>query len=107
MRPAAAISGLGLMAIVSPIAANWIIETWSWRAGYVAISLAVVLLGGDGFILDIEVPMIAALNGPVLLHSQHVLLCDVVLATPSTVFQDIRGRVLASNRRARMRSPSD
>lgn len=40
-------------------------------------------------ILDIDVPMIAALNGPVLLHSEYVLLCDVVLATPSTVFQDM------------------
>jgi enoyl-CoA hydratase/carnithine racemase len=39
-------------------------------------------------ILDIEVPMIAALNGPVLLHSEQVLLCDIVLATPATVFQD-------------------
>ena len=33
-------------------------------------------------ILDIEVPMIAALNGPVLLHSEYALLCDIVLATP-------------------------
>ncbi|MDN4590319.1 crotonase [Xenophilus aerolatus] len=40
-------------------------------------------------ILDIEVPMIAALNGPVLLHSEYVLLCDIVLATPDTVFQDM------------------
>jgi enoyl-CoA hydratase/carnithine racemase len=40
-------------------------------------------------ILDIDVPMIAALNGPVLLHSEYVLLCDIVLATPSTVFQDM------------------
>ena len=32
--------------------------------------------------------MIAALNGPVLLHSEFVLLCDIVLATPQTVFQD-------------------
>jgi enoyl-CoA hydratase/carnithine racemase len=39
-------------------------------------------------ILDIEVPMIAALNGPVLLHSEYVLLTDIVLATPETVFQD-------------------
>lgn len=39
-------------------------------------------------ILDIEVPMIAALNGPVLLHSEYVLLADIVLATPDTVFQD-------------------
>ncbi|MDQ7976076.1 enoyl-CoA hydratase/isomerase family protein [Paraburkholderia sp. SARCC-3016] len=40
-------------------------------------------------ILDIEVPMIAALNGPVLLHSEYVLLCDIVVATPGTVFQDM------------------
>jgi enoyl-CoA hydratase/carnithine racemase len=40
-------------------------------------------------ILDIDVPMIAALNGPVLMHSEYVLLCDIVLATPSTIFQDM------------------
>ena len=39
-------------------------------------------------ILDIETPMIAALNGPVLLHSEYVLLADIVLATSDTVFQD-------------------
>jgi enoyl-CoA hydratase/carnithine racemase len=39
-------------------------------------------------ILDIEVPMITALNGPVLLHSEYALLTDIVLATPDTVFQD-------------------
>jgi enoyl-CoA hydratase/carnithine racemase len=39
-------------------------------------------------ILDIEAPMISALNGPVLLHSEYVLLTDIVLATPDTVFQD-------------------
>lgn len=39
-------------------------------------------------ILDIEVPLIAALNGPVLLHSEYALLADIVLATPDTVFQD-------------------
>src|SRR5580658_3376698 len=39
-------------------------------------------------ILDIEVPLIAALNGPVRLHTEYVLLADIVLATPSTVFQD-------------------
>ena len=33
-------------------------------------------------ILDIEAPMIAALNGPVLLHSEYALLTDIVLATP-------------------------
>jgi enoyl-CoA hydratase/carnithine racemase len=39
-------------------------------------------------ILDIEAPMIAAVNGPVRLHSEYILLADVVLATPSTIFQD-------------------
>lgn len=39
-------------------------------------------------LLDIEVPVIAALNGPVLLHSEYALLADIVLATPDTVFQD-------------------
>ena len=39
-------------------------------------------------LLDIEVPVIAALNGPVRLHSEYALLADIVLATPDTVFQD-------------------
>ena len=39
-------------------------------------------------ILDIEAPLIAAVNGPVRLHSEYVLLADIVLATPSTIFQD-------------------
>ncbi|WP_066685043.1 enoyl-CoA hydratase/isomerase family protein [Sphingomonas sp. CCH18-H6] len=39
-------------------------------------------------ILDIEVPMISALNGPVLLHSEYALLTDIILVTPETVFQD-------------------
>lgn len=39
-------------------------------------------------ILDIEVPLIAAVNGPVRLHSEYILLADIVLATPKTVFQD-------------------
>src|ERR1700688_4032477 len=39
-------------------------------------------------LLDIEVALIAAVNGPVRLHSEYILLADIVLATPSTVFQD-------------------
>src|SRR6201998_3542501 len=39
-------------------------------------------------ILDIEAPLIAAVNGPVRLHSEYILLADIVLAVPSTVFQD-------------------
>jgi Enoyl-CoA hydratase/isomerase len=39
-------------------------------------------------ILDIEVPLIAAVNGPARLHSEYVLLADIVLATASAVSQD-------------------
>jgi enoyl-CoA hydratase/carnithine racemase len=39
-------------------------------------------------LLDIEVPLIAAVNGPVRLHSEYILLADIVLATPATIFQD-------------------
>ena len=39
-------------------------------------------------LLDIEVPMIAAVNGPARVHSELALLCDIVLCTPDTVFQD-------------------
>jgi enoyl-CoA hydratase/carnithine racemase len=39
-------------------------------------------------ILDIQVPLIAAVNGPVRLHSEYILLSDIVLATPAVVFQD-------------------
>jgi enoyl-CoA hydratase/carnithine racemase len=40
-------------------------------------------------ILDIEVPVIAAINGPVLVHSEYALLCDIVLAAEHAVFQDM------------------
>jgi enoyl-CoA hydratase/carnithine racemase len=39
-------------------------------------------------VLDIEAPLIAAVNGPARLHTEFVLLADIILATPSTVFQD-------------------
>lgn len=39
-------------------------------------------------LIDIPVPVIAAVNGPATVHSEYVLTCDVVLATPETVFQD-------------------
>lgn len=39
-------------------------------------------------LIDIPVPLIAALNGPATVHSEYVLLCDIVIATPDTVFQD-------------------
>ena len=39
-------------------------------------------------LLDIEVPMIAAVNGPALRHSEIPLLCDIVLAADTAAFQD-------------------
>jgi enoyl-CoA hydratase/carnithine racemase len=39
-------------------------------------------------LLDIEVPMIAAINGPARLHSELALLCDVVLCSEDAEFQD-------------------
>jgi enoyl-CoA hydratase/carnithine racemase len=38
--------------------------------------------------LDIEVPVISAINGPVVTHSETPLLADVVLAAEHTVFHD-------------------
>jgi enoyl-CoA hydratase/carnithine racemase len=39
-------------------------------------------------ILDIQTPMIAAVNGPVTVHSEYALLCDIVLAAEEASFQD-------------------
>jgi enoyl-CoA hydratase/carnithine racemase len=39
-------------------------------------------------ILDIQVPMIAAINGPFTVHSEYALLCDIVLATEDAYFAD-------------------
>ena len=39
-------------------------------------------------LLDIEVPMISAINGPALRHSEIPLLCDIVLASDTAEFQD-------------------
>jgi enoyl-CoA hydratase/carnithine racemase len=39
-------------------------------------------------LLDIGVPVIAAVNGPTTVHSEYVLLSDIVIATPDTIFQD-------------------
>lgn len=38
--------------------------------------------------LDIEVPMIAAVNGPATIHAELALLCDIVLASDTAVFAD-------------------
>ena len=39
-------------------------------------------------LLDIEVPMIAAVNGPALVHAEIMVLCDIVLAADNAAFQD-------------------
>jgi enoyl-CoA hydratase/carnithine racemase len=39
-------------------------------------------------LLAIGVPVIAAVNGPTTVHSEYVLLSDIVIATPDTIFQD-------------------
>lgn len=39
-------------------------------------------------LLDISVPMIAAVNGPALRHSELPLLCDIVLAAEHATFMD-------------------
>ena len=40
-------------------------------------------------LLDIHVPMIAAINGPARVHAEIAVLCDIVLASDTTEFQDI------------------
>ncbi|MCC6706900.1 MAG: enoyl-CoA hydratase/isomerase family protein [Gammaproteobacteria bacterium] len=39
-------------------------------------------------LLEIEVPMIAAVNGPVSIHAELAVLCDIVLAAEHASFQD-------------------
>jgi len=39
-------------------------------------------------LLDVEVPVIAAVNGPVAVHSELAVLADIVLCTETTYFQD-------------------
>ena len=41
-------------------------------------------------LLDIEMPIIAAVNGPATVHSEVPVLCDIVLAAESAYFQDSR-----------------
>jgi enoyl-CoA hydratase/carnithine racemase len=39
-------------------------------------------------LLEIEQPMIAAINGPCTIHSEQLLLCDIVLAAEHTLIAD-------------------
>ncbi len=38
--------------------------------------------------LNIEVPIIAAVNGPALIHAELAVLCDIVIASENAAFQD-------------------
>jgi enoyl-CoA hydratase/carnithine racemase len=38
--------------------------------------------------VDLEIPIIAAVNGPVSVHSVYALLADVVVASETAVFSD-------------------
>ena len=37
---------------------------------------------------DLEMPIVAAINGPASVHSEYVLLADIVIAAETTVFSD-------------------
>lgn len=39
-------------------------------------------------LLEIEVPMIAAVNGPATVHAELALLCDIVLSSDTATFKD-------------------
>jgi enoyl-CoA hydratase/carnithine racemase len=39
-------------------------------------------------LVDLEIPIIAAVNGPVSVHSEYALLADVVIASDTAVFSD-------------------
>lgn len=47
-------------------------------------------------LLNIEVPMISAINGPALRHAEIPLLCDIVLASEEATIQD-SGHFVANN----------
>lgn len=40
-------------------------------------------------LVDLEIPIVAAVNGPVSVHSEYTLLADVVVASDTTVFSDL------------------
>ena len=39
-------------------------------------------------LVDLEMPLIAAVNGPVSIHSEWAMACDIVIAANTTVFSD-------------------
>ena len=55
-------------------------ETWE----SISFHAERLLLG----LLDIRVPVIAAVNGPATIHGELALLCDIVLCAPDAIFQE-------------------
>lgn len=43
---------------------------------------------GIQHLVDLEIPIVAAVNGPVSVHSEYVFLADVIVASDTTVFSD-------------------
>ena len=44
---------------------------------------------GIQHLVELEIPIVAAVNGPVSVHSEYTLLADVVVASDTTVFSDL------------------
>lgn len=60
-----------------PVTAEEWDKLWYWEGKHLLMNL-----------LNIEVPMIAAINGPAVRHPEIPLLCDIVLASDDTTIQD-------------------
>lgn len=58
------------------VAARWDVQFWEGRK----------LLQS---MLEVDAPMIAAVNGPALIHSEYILTCDIILAAENAAFQDL------------------
>jgi len=60
-----------------PVTAEEWDQLWYWEGKHLLMNL-----------LNIEVPMIAAINGPAVRHPEIPLLCDIVLASDDATIQD-------------------
>ena len=60
-----------------PLTAEGWDKTWYWEGKHLLMNL-----------LNIEVPMIAAINGPAVRHAEIPLLCDIVIASEQATIQD-------------------
>ena len=60
-----------------PVTAEEWDQLWYWEGKHLLMNL-----------LNIEVPMIAAINGPAARHPEIPLLCDIVLASETATIQD-------------------